>query len=333
MYRRHVCSIFAVMISRVRSADNTFIIGSSKEKVMKHWPQVRKLQHILIILSLLMIHLAATTQNTDFRKYWYQGKGELTRYSLEQARYGEIHKGESVLIFVTEPFLSDKQVKLESGKSPSALSVLKLNLTRKFFTGIYPYSMMTSIFTPVDFQKHRTLKVTSSTQEWCGQTYTQLNFKNNAYQAQLHSYFQAEADQNLQLKGTWLEDELWTRIRLAPQTLPQGEIEIVPALQFVRLGHVPLKVEKAVAQMKVEGKSQVYALQYKNLKRSLIIRFDSSFPHMIQSWEEKSPGGFGADAPILTTKAVKTHSILLDYWNKNNVADAPYRERLGLTQQ
>ena len=285
-----------------------------------------------LLLLFLLFPLPAAPNQSDFRQYWYKGKGELTRYKLEQARYGEIHKGESVLIFVTEPFLTDKQVKLESGKSNAAVSVLKLNLTKKFFTGIYPYSLMTSVFTPVDFQKHRTLKVSSSTQEWCGQTYSQLNFKNNGYHALIHSYFQNEADQDLELKGTWLEDEIWTRIRIAPETLPVGDLEMVPALQYVRLGHIPLRVEPAAAQKKNEGKTQTYSVQYKNFKRTLTIRFDSAFPHAIQSWEEKMPGGFGPNAQILTTKAVKTHSILLDYWNKNGVADAPFREQLGLTE-
>ena len=275
------------------------------------------------LILLLFLPLAGNPASDDFRKYWYQGKGELTRYTLEQARYGEIHKGDAVLIFVTEPFLTDKQVKLDSGKSSSAVSVLKLNLTKKFYTGIYPYSLMTSIFSPVDFQKQRTLKVSSSTQEWCGQTYSQLNFRNNGYHALLHSYFQEEADQDLTLKGAWLEDEIWTRIRLAPDTLPVGDVEMIPALQFVRLGHVDLKVEPATAERKRDGKMEIYTVQYKNLKRTLTIRYDATFPYAIQSWEEKMSDG-------LTTRAVKTNSILLDYWNKNSVADAPYRKKLGL---
>ena len=28
-----------------------------------------------------------------FNKYWYAGNAELTSFELEQARYGEIHKG------------------------------------------------------------------------------------------------------------------------------------------------------------------------------------------------------------------------------------------------
>ncbi|HEY6064603.1 MAG TPA: hypothetical protein VIY96_00515, partial [Thermoanaerobaculia bacterium] len=94
-----------------------------------------------------------------FGRYWYQGKAELTRYKLDQARYGEMHPGEAVLIFVTEPFLPDRQVKLERGDPSRGVTVLKLNFVRKFFTGMYPYSLMTSTFTPVEPAGARALKV------------------------------------------------------------------------------------------------------------------------------------------------------------------------------
>ena len=67
------------------------------------------------------------TDENDFNDYWYAGKAEITRYELQQARYGELRKGDAVLIFVTEDFLTDKQVKYEFGDSGKATSVLKLN--------------------------------------------------------------------------------------------------------------------------------------------------------------------------------------------------------------
>src|SRR5205085_1004801 len=71
----------------------------------------------------------ATVANEQFRAYWNQGKAELTRYALEQARYGEIRHGDAVLVFVTEDFLTDKEVKLESPPGDRRVSpVLKLNL-------------------------------------------------------------------------------------------------------------------------------------------------------------------------------------------------------------
>ena len=78
----------------------------------------------------------------EFGSYWFQGKAELTSYDLEQARYGELHKGEAVLIFVTEDFSRRKQVKLDDpAKAPAddKQPVLKLNFEKKFLSGIYPY--------------------------------------------------------------------------------------------------------------------------------------------------------------------------------------------------
>jgi len=275
----------------------------------------------------------AKEETTSFKDYWYKQKAELTRYSLEQSRYGEIHKGEAVLIFVTEPFLKTKQVKYEHGDRSDAVSVLKLNSTRRFFTGIYPYTIITSIFTPVDFRKDPTLNVASSTQEWCGVTYTQLNRQNDEYHASLHSYFQDEADQDLRVKAEWLEDEVWTRIRIAPETLPTGTIQMLPGLQSLRLLHQPIKAQTATATMRAEEQGNIYTVNYPALKRTLTIRFQKQFPYAITGWEETAPGGFSPDSPLLTTRAVKTNVLLLDYWDKHGVKDGIYREKLGLTQR
>ena len=298
---------------------------------------------ILVCTVFLVANFSAGTiqdpEKAHFRQYWYQQKAELTRYSLDQARYGEIRKGESVLIFVTEPFFKDKQVKYEFGDKANSISVLKLNFTRKFYTGIYPYSIMTSVFTPADFDKSRTLKVTSSSQEWCGHTFMQLNFRNDKYHTEVRSYFQKEGDQDFDMKSAWLEDEVWTKIRLSPSTLPSGNVEMIPSLQYARLSHVPLKPEKAIAKMEtITDKSlspkalNAYSIQYQNISRKVVIKFEKEFPYAIVAWEETQPGGFG-DSKLLTTRAVRTKTILLDYWNKNGIADDIYRKELGLTQQ
>ncbi|HEY3171480.1 MAG TPA: hypothetical protein VGK86_02790 [Thermoanaerobaculia bacterium] len=266
-----------------------------------------------------------------FGKYWYQGKAELTRYDLDQARYGEMHKGEAMLIFVTEPFLPDRQVKLEEGDPSRGITVLKLNSVKKFFTGIYPYSLMTSTFTPVDFSRTRTLKVASSSQEWCGQTFTQVNFRNGKYEGALRSYFQAEGDREFDFGPAWLEDELWTRIRIAPETLPVGHVQVVPGLQYARLWHKPVRPEDARASLRSEGSENVYVIDYAAIPRKLAIRFQKEFPYRIVGWTETQPGGFDR-SPLLTTKAVATASLLLDYWKRHNNADAHFRKELGLTE-
>ncbi|HZI66311.1 MAG TPA: hypothetical protein VFF17_07070 [Thermoanaerobaculia bacterium] len=289
----------------------------------------------LFLLGLLAFTAAvspapAGPEAKRFGDYWHQGKAELTRYALDQARYGETHRGEAVLIFVTEPFLPDRQVKLERGDPSKGVPVLKLNAVRKFFTGIYPYSLMTSTFTPVDFRTSPTLKVASSSQEWCGMTFTQLNRRGPRQEGLLRSYFEEEGDRAFGFPAAWLEDEIWTRLRLAPATLPTGSISIVPGLQYARLGHKPVRPEKARASVRTEGNETVYSLEYEAVPRKLAIRFESAFPHRIRSWEETGPGGFDG-SPTLTTKATATKSLMLDYWNKHGNADAHYRKELGVT--
>ncbi len=273
--------------------------------------------------------------NKQFDEYWYRGEAELNSYTLEQARYGEIHEGEAVLVFVTEPFSRSKQVKLDDpGLSPEdMLSVMKLNLTKKFYTGVYPYSIMQSSFTPVDWENFpNSLKVSTSTQEWCGHTFTQLNHNDKGYRLQSYSYFESEGDREQQLGQALLEDEIWSKIRINPKSLPTGKIDLIPGTVHSRLRHQDVGVVKATASLKsAEDDSQsVYEIDLGQGKRNLKIYFNKAFPHQIQGWEEKMLSGFGSGAKPLLTKATLKKSIQLDYWNRNRNIDAKYREALEL---
>ena len=197
-----------------------------------------------------------------FKEYWYAGKAEITSYTLKQARYGEIRDGHAVLVFVTEPFETSKQVKADRPDSNSE-SVLKLNSTRKFLTGIYPYSIMSSTFYPVADNQHA-LKLSNSVQEWCGQVYTQLNNRKQ-FEINAFSYFESEGDQSLELPKSALENELWTQMRINPTHLPQGDFTILPALEYIRLKHLPFKAYSARGSL-TQGRRDQYL--YLGLYRS-----------------------------------------------------------------
>ncbi len=272
----------------------------------------------------------------DFKDYWYSGKAEITSYKLEQARYGELHEGYAVLVFVTEDFSKSKQVKLDNPQSAKGdgVKVLKLNRIKKFDTGVYRYSMMDSVFTPVYMNEYpNTLKLTSSSQEWCGNTFTQLNLDDNGYDVRSFSYFESEGDQKYSLQKEILEDELWARIRLEPKSLPQGRIKIIPAAMASRLTHNELKVEIAEATL-VENSDDSnlmdYTLVYDDSGRTMKITFGKLFPYEILSWEETYKSGFGPGAKTLTTRAVKNKVLISDYWNQNKNIDRELREKLGL---
>lgn len=271
----------------------------------------------------------------SFASQWYQGKAELTSYALEQARYGEIHQGHAALIYVTEDFSRSQQVKLDNpgAAGDDRVKVLKLNFTKKFNTGIYPYSMMTSVFSPVDLAADpRALKITTTSQEWCGHTFTQLNRTADGYRMQEFSYFESEGDQTLNLDGAATEDELWTTVRLDPGSLPTGEVELVPGTMFLRLSHRPYQAERATARLEPvdDGALMAYSLEYPDLGRTLTLRFNKAFPHEIEGWEETTTSGWGPGARRLTTRATRMERLMSDYWRQHRVVDGPRRRELGL---
>ena len=108
-------------------------------------------------------------EEKDFHSYWYNYGAEITRFELEQGRYGEIRHGHAVLIFVTEPFLPDIQVKSDYEASRErSIPILKLNFINRFNTGIYDYSMMKSVLTPIPSEQQqlsKTLKVSTTRQD------------------------------------------------------------------------------------------------------------------------------------------------------------------------
>ncbi len=268
--------------------------------------------------------------------YWYQGKAEITRYELQQNRYQDVHPGEAVMIFVTEDFLTDKQVKNDHYQNPNSIPILKTNMLRKFATGIYDYSMMTSVFTPVNTQEHpATLKVSTSSQEWCGHTYMQVNKQKKGYKMTLHSYFENEADQVKSVDDAILEDELFNRIRINPEMLPTGSVEILPSTMVVRLLHLPFKPIEATTRLTdyqgtdFEGKElKVYQINYPSLRRKVEIVFENEAPHKIVGWKDAYPSAF--DQQVRTTIAKATKTIMSKYWGQNALANMPLRRELGL---
>jgi hypothetical protein len=267
--------------------------------------------------------IASIKKHPKFNEYWYQGKAEITSYKLTQARYGEIHQGTAVHIFVTEDFLPEKQVKADS-KNAKNVPVLKLNSTKKFVTGMYPYSLMTSTFSPIGLNQ-QAIKISFSSQEWCGNTFAQLNNRTN-FDIDFHSYFESDADREKTLKKNILENELWNQLRISPENLPVGNIDIIPSFEFLALHHKEIKAYKAKASLVKKGGFVKYAIEYPELKRTLIIEATKDFPYTIESWEET----ITKRGKTLTTKAEKIKTIQSAYWQKNGVANVKERKELGL---
>ena len=269
--------------------------------------------------------------SNESKNYWFDGKAEITSYTLLQSRYGQAREGEAVLVFVSEDFRKDKQVKYEGGDRKNVVPVLKLNKTKKFLTGIYPYSIMTSCFTPIDGSQ--SIKTTTSIQEWCGHTFTQLNRDKKGYKGKMFSYFQNEGDEEFTVKCDLIEDEIWAKLRLNPNNLTEGEYIILPGSEFLRLKHLPslpspaqVNINNVTNENEGESNLKEYTISYKDVDRKLIISLESEFPYAIVKWVETDAKG----SPMNTTIATKKASIKSPYWSKNRNSDRELRKELGL---
>ncbi|TMM29061.1 septum formation inhibitor Maf [Polaribacter aestuariivivens] len=262
-------------------------------------------------------------KNPKFNEYWYQGEAEITSYKLYQNRYGEIHEGTAVNIFVTEDFLPEKQVKADY-QNDKNIPILKLNSTKKFITGIYPYSLMTSTFSPININE-KTIKITFSSQEWCGNTFVQLNNREQ-FEIDFHSYFESNADRELSIEKDILENELWNVIRINPNSIKKGRYKVIPSFEFLALNHQKIKAYDAEVNLIEKGTFINLSVFYPQLKRKITITFTKEFPYTIENWEET----ITKNGKTLTTKAEKIKTIKSAYWSKNGVSDTENRKKLGL---
>ncbi len=268
--------------------------------------------------------------------YWYEGTAEISRYALQQNRYADLHPGEVVAIFVTEDFLTDKQVKNDNYANPNSIPILKLNLLSRFTTGLYDYSIMRSIFTPANSKTHpQTLKVTLASQDWCGQSFMQLNFRDGRYRCSTFSYFENEADTQADMPYAILEDELFNRIRMNPDGLPTGQLAMLPSTAILRLLHLPCEPQQVEASLgdyvgsDFKGANlRAYTIEYPLLKRSLQIVFQAEAPYLIEGWTDAYPSI--SDQKQRTTIARRTKTIKSKYWQLHGLEDVGLRKELGL---
>lgn len=269
---------------------------------------------------------------TEFNQYWYAGKAEISTYKLEQLRYGQVRDGKQVMIFVTEDYNIDKQVKKEYPSQDKSASIMKLNKIDRFTTGIYDYSVMTSVFTPVDLSAYNhSFKINNSCQDWCGQSWSELLWNDGTgFQFNLNSYFESEATLTEKIGETYSEDELYTLMRIDTKKLPVGEFDIIPSLTYTRYTHEKMAVQKAtgslVLQVQEDGAQiWIYTVIFED-GRTLRIDLQPVFPHRILAWEEKVKTASG----WLTSKATLDRSLHTDYWNQNGESDIENRKLLGL---
>ena len=270
-------------------------------------------------------------QNKTKKTYsadYFSGKAEICSYELEKARYESTHPGEAILIFVTEPFLPKKQVKADDYQTADYVQVLKMNRVDRFVTGVYDYSQFTSVFTPLyRYEPMFPLKITMSSQDWCGQSFMQLN-NNNGFDVLLRSYFESEGDDIIHLDYAIAEDNIFNLIRIDEALLPIGSFEIIPSFAFKRSSHTKENTFNAKATLKTKSDASIYSYEIPELNRSVEIIFDPDNHNRINSWKETYPTVFDQE---MCTSSYTLKKVQHDpYWEMNKAEDVIYRDSLGL---
>lgn len=275
---------------------------------------------------------------SEFYSHWGDGQAEISSYAVVQPRYGELRSGHSVLIFVTEELNRQTLIKVESAQpADQRIYVLKLNNVLKFNTGIYDYSVMTSVFSAVEGYEggpgFELCKVTLSAQEWCDHVFDEGRIRNGQLQGALNSYFEKEGrrDYQIDLPDRFeAEDHLLIRIReLAGPWMEPGEtrqVRLLSSLWSFRVKHRPHRLVDARLTKGPTASKTVSGTEYRAVPwtwstegGTKTVWVEDTHPRRILAWQD-SEGGSG--------ELVK--SIREPYWRLNSNADAIFRERLEI---
>ncbi|PWH87061.1 hypothetical protein [Brumimicrobium oceani] len=267
--------------------------------------------------------------NNTFNVDYFSGKAEIATYTLRKARYSEEnHQGEAVLIFVTEPFLIEEQVKADSPTPENSVKVLKMNRIDRFKTGLYDYSQFTSVFTPVEkYDAMYPLKITMGSQDWCGQSFTQVNNK-GGFNFEQKSYFESEGDSSFHMDYVVMEDNLMNIARLSTDLLPVGDFTVFPSISFLRSSHVEMKNYEALGSLDSLESGLFYVYEIPELRRSVRFFLSSEFDNRIMGWEESYPTV--SDGKVRTSIYQLKGVNDLPYWDLNKKRDSSFRKEFNM---
>ncbi|MBJ6119062.1 hypothetical protein JAO76_12715 [Pontibacter sp. BT310] len=147
--------------------------------------------------------------NTDWAmdKLWDDGLAEVAVYDAERVVYGNKRSFDLTIITVKEDFNKEYNVKTDDYKRDDLFPVMKVNQFCSIQTDSYPYHYLTSVFIRRE-QPWYLHKLTTSSQEWCGNTFKAITRERN-FNLYYNSYFDGQGEGNWQLPNTLLfEDQL-----------------------------------------------------------------------------------------------------------------------------
>ncbi len=167
-------------------------------------------------------------QEWAMRKYWEDGLAEVATYDAERIVYKKKRTFEFTQITVKEEFNQQFNVKTDDYKRADLFPVMKINQFCSIQADQYPYHYLTSLFFRRD-QPVALFKMTSSSQEWCGNTFKSIIDDGVNFEMWYNSYWDGQGDGNRDLRrDVFLEDAL-------PYTLRTLKFAQQPSFDFVVL--------------------------------------------------------------------------------------------------
>lgn len=124
---------------------------------------------------------------------WDDGQAEVSLYRARRPQYGKIESYEALFIVVKEDFNPSLHVKADNPQPGRSLPVLKLNQVHSYWTPRYPYHFLASVFVRRD-RPPDLVKLTVGSQEWCGNTFKEVQTWGGRPQLVFHTYFDGEGD-------------------------------------------------------------------------------------------------------------------------------------------
>ncbi len=271
----------------------------------------------------------------EFWDHWGDGHAELSGYRMTIQRYGAAREAELALIYVTEPHDRRTWIKDDDVAGGDRVEVLKLNSTVQFLTGVYPYSVMTSVFAPVDRYREEPfapVRIAHSVQEWCG-AYSHFVWPGrDRFRSLRMSYFAHEGERVSEVdtdRDTLYEDALLVQLReLDGPFAGGGEWEglLVPELWRLRAGHggtepVQARIGREQGVRTAEGREVPvtrFTLTAGEYER--VYEVEAEGARRVLWWSTST----GDEAELVGTAR-------LAYWNLNRPGDEAVREELGLS--
>ena len=180
----------------------------------------------------LQVVLPYFNQEWAMRSYWEDGLAEVATYAAERVVYKKKRAFDYTQITVKEEFNQQFNVKTDDYKRDDLFPVMKVNQFCQLQTDQYPYHFLTSLFFRRD-QPVALYKMTTSSQEWCGNTFKTIVDDGVNFEETHDSYWDGQGVGSRDLRrDVFLEDALSYTLRaLRFEQLPSFNLVVLDLQQ------------------------------------------------------------------------------------------------------